>query len=156
MANRDTLGSVIIRSDKDTHFTGGLAQHAVEHEDLDLPADLATLEADEFVVESIIIQSDQNLEWDIYLFSNASDSNADIDLDTFKDQTNFTVASGKQIAATAQFYYPTPLVGFRYKITDPKLGKIHVALVNRSATAKNAGATGEFIVEIVLIPVRGI
>lgn len=156
MANRDTLGIDTVRSDKDTHFTGALIQNAVEHENLDLPDDLATLEADEFIVESIIVQSKENLEWDVYLFANASNTNTDYDLDTFVDQTNFTVASGKRIAGANQYYYPTPVMGIPYKITDPETGKIHVALVNRSAGAKSAGAAGEIVIGIKLSPIRGI
>ena len=146
-----------IKSDKDTHFTGSLAQNAVEIEVLDLPTDWVTLGISDIIIESISIQSDQNLEWDVMLFSTDGTTNADLDLDTFTDFFNFATTSGKQIGATGQFYYSSPSNNLQipYKNSDNE-SKLHVALVNRSATAKNAGATGEFTVEFALRPVWGV
>ena len=146
-----------IKSDKDTHFSGALAQHAVEIEALDFPTGWSSLNINDLIIESISIQSDQNLEWDILLFSTDGTTNADLDLDTFTDFFNFATTSGKQIAAAGQFYYSSPSNNLQipYKNTQNK-SKLHVALVNRSATSKNAGATGEFTVEFVVRPVWGV
>ena len=156
-ANRDTLGVEFIITDKDTHFTGALATNVVEHEDIDYPSDWGVLGLNEMIIESVSIQSDQNLEWDVFIWSGAENLNADLDLDTFLDYFNFPTTSGKQLGGTAQFYYASVSnnVAIPYRDND-KTSKLHISLVNRSATAKNAGATGEIVVKIAVRPIRGI
>ena len=80
-----------------------------------------------------------------------------LDLDTFLDYFNFPTTSGKQLGGTAQFYYASVSnnVAIPYRDND-KTSKLHISLVNRSATAKNAGATGEIVVKIAVRPIRGI
>lgn len=156
-ANRDTLGIEIVVSDKDSHFTGGIAQNAMETESISFPSDWGVLGLNECIVESVSIQADQNLEWDVYIWEGSEFNNADIDLDTFLDYFNFPTTSGKQIGATAQFYYASVAnnVAIPYRDKD-KTSKLHVGLVNRSATAKNAGATGEITIKFNVRPIRGI
>ena len=146
-----------IKSDKDTHFSGALAQNAAEVEALNFPTDWVTLGISDIIIESVSIQSDQNLEWDVMLFSTDGTTDTDLDLDTFTDFFNFATTSGKQIGAANQFYYSSPSNNLQipYKNTQNR-SKLHVALVNRSATGKNAGATGEFTVEFAVRPVWGV
>lgn len=157
MAGRDELALEFLDTDKDTHFTSGLAQHAMETESVAFPSDWGTIGIDECIIESIVIQADQNLEWDIYIWSEAEVDNTDIDLDKFVDYANFPTTSGKQIGAANQFYYASPAnnVKIPYKDQD-HTQKIHVGLVNRSATAKNAGATGEIKLRLGIRPVYGV
>lgn len=151
MQGGDSNRIQVIRSDKDTHFTGALAQNAREDESIALPAQWRTTEC---VVEGIAVISDQNLEWDVYLFSSSAFSNSNMDLDMFADCTNFPSTSGKQIAGAGSYYYPSPSgIQLPYKSAD---SSIHIALVNRSATGKNAGATGEVVVLVYVRPVTGI
>lgn len=146
-----------VTSDKDTHFTTGIAQHAVDIESLDLPTDWVTLGINNIIIEGISIQSDQNLEWDVMLFTNDETTDTDLDIDSFSDFFNFATTSGKQIGATGQFYYSSPsnFMAIPYQNTDNR-PKLHVGLINRSGTAKNAGATGEFTVKFALRPVWGV
>lgn len=156
-ANRDTIAIEYIFSDKDIHFTGSLAEDAFETEDLDFPSDWGTLEINECVIEGVSIQSDQNLEWDIVLWGKVAAEDTDLDIDEFVHFFNFPKTNGKQIAGTAQYYYPFPnnLVSIPYK--DNNLSqKLHVSLVNKSVTSKNAGATGEVKIKFALRPIYGV
>lgn len=155
--HRDTLALEYIVTDKDTHFTGALAQNAIEVESIDFPADWSLLESHEIVIESIVVQSDQNLEWDIYLWSTSDYNETNLDADRFIDSFNFPTTAGKRIAGAGQYYYSAPSnnIMVPYKDED-RTSKLHIGLVNRSATAKNAGATGEIVVKIAARPVYGV
>lgn len=139
-------------SDKDTHFSGALAQNAIEFENITFPSYWIGIK--ECIIEGISIQSDQNLEWDVMLFSKSSAEDTDLDLDTFIDFFNFPSTSGKQIAGAGQYYYafPANIMAIPYRDEDIK-SQLHVGLVNRSATAKNAGATGEVKIRFALRPI---
>lgn len=157
VATRGTLGIEYIRSDKDTHFTGALAQHAIEIEALSFPAMWGSAGIEECIIEGITIQFEQaDLDWDIFLFTTSGNQDtSDLDLDTYLDYFSFT--TGIQIAGANQFYYASPsnTMSIPYKDAD-NTQKLHVGLVNRSATAKNAGATGEIVVQFAVRPIHGI
>lgn len=146
------VGVEFIRTDKDTNFTGALVQNAGEAENLDFPTDWKTTQINEVIIHAIRIQSDQNLEWDIYLWKRDTGANTDLDVDTFSGLINFPATSGKQIAGSNQFYYSLSNLNLHYQDED-KSGKIHCMLINRSSTAKLAGGTGEVVVEFVVSPV---
>lgn len=150
-----------IRSDKDTHFTGALATNALETESF---GDLR-VHAGEIV--SVNLQSDQNLDWDIFFFGTTDFNNADLDSSIFLGRVRFAAADGVQIAGSGQFFYDTCIASayafrpFFYvdktwldlddedkldRATNPI--QLHVGLVNRSATSKNAGATGEVVINV--------
>jgi len=153
---RHTIAIEKIRSDKDTHFSGALAQNAIELENLSFPADWGTVGIQECVIEGITIQADQNLEWDVFIWATDGHSDTDLDLDKFIDFTNFATTDGKQIAGAGQYYYSSPSnLSIPYR-DDDKTSELHVGLVNKSATAKNAGATGEVVVEFHVRPVYGV
>jgi hypothetical protein len=67
---------------------------------------------------------------------------------------SFDDTDGKQIGATAQFYYSWTGLHIPYH-DDNVLCQLHCMIVNRSATAKNAGATGEVKVSISYKPDGG-
>ena len=144
-------------SDKETHFSGALAQNVVEIESIDFPTDWGIVGINETIIEGVSIQSDQNLEWDVFIFATSDTTDTDLDLDTFTDFFNFATTSGKQIAGTNQFYYSSPanFMAIPYRDSDNS-SKLHVALVNRSATSKNAGATGEITIKFAVRPVWGV
>jgi len=138
---------VLIRTDKDTHFTGSIAQNAHETESLTLPDDY-----NELFIENISIQSDQNLEWDVMLWSSDKFNNADLDLDAFVALINFPTTAQKQIAGANQYYVDDNNLSICYPVADDN--KLHISLCNRSATAKNAGATGEVIIKLFVRPAK--
>ena len=157
MAGRDELAIVFLDTDKDTHFTGGIALNAMETESVAFPADWGKTNIDECIIESVVVQADQNLEWDIFIWSKAEFDNTDLDLDKFTDYINFPVTSGKRIAGANQYYYASPANNVKIPYRDQdRTQKIHIGLVNRSATAKNAGATGEIKLRLGIRPVYGV
>jgi hypothetical protein len=100
-------------------------------------------------IERITLLSDQNLDWDVVLFDTTFTPpiTTDGDLDPTIDWVSFEVADGVQIAGAGLFRYSFTSLQIVYQNTDAP-GQIHVGLVNRNAVAKNAGATGEVVVEI--------
>lgn len=137
-----------VRTDKDSHFTGALATNAIELENV------TGLKSPAFNIESVTLQSDQNLDWDIYVWATDGHSDTDVDLDYFLGKITFVAADGKQIAGAGQYYYDTsscsqpfrPFPAYDRDAVAPGAGgkyELHTGLVNRSATSKNAGATGE-------------
>ncbi|MFZ2938543.1 MAG: hypothetical protein WA066_07595 [Candidatus Omnitrophota bacterium] len=149
--SRNVSPLVLIKSDKDTHFTEARIQNAQETESVSLPADITANRYHELYIESISIQADQNLEWDVYFWSSDEFDNTDLDLDAALFVVNFPATAQKQIAGAGQ-YRIDDLVGMPYPI--PTDNKIHISLCNRSDTAKNAGATGEVVIKLFVRPVR--
>lgn len=141
----------VVWTDKDSHFTGSLAQNAMEVENISgLPFQSGT-------IVGVVIQSDQNLDWDVFVWGKDELDNTDLDLDTFLGHAKLVVADGERIAGAGQYYYDTATAsgyafrGIRFADLD-KTRELHVGLVNRNATAKNAGATGEVRVGFVVVP----
>ena len=141
-------------SDKDVHFTGALIQNAIEVESLDFPSEWGTAGINECIIEGISIQSDQNLEWDVYLFSTNGHTDTDLDLDSFIDSFNWATTTADRIAGANQYYYPSPDNNMKVAYYDlSRKNQLHVALVNRSAGAKTAGAAGEIKIRFTIRPV---
>ena len=148
---------LIIRTDKDTHFVGALAQNAGEAADivLDLYTAMAAtrLGAKEpaksarLIVREIRIWSDQNLAWELQFWADDDYEETNADLDAFLGSHKFAVSDGAQNAGTGLYRYCQTKLELFY--TDRDLtGEVHLKLFNRSATSKNAGATGEVVVEL--------
>ena len=139
----------VVRSDKDTHFTGALIQNAMELETLGDPATENKRDQTRSIIQRISIISEQNLDWDIVLFRStfAPPLTLDCDLDPTIDWVTFEVADGVQVAAAGLYRYSYTSLQILYWNTDAP-GAIHVGLVNRNAVAKGAGAAGEIIVEL--------
>lgn len=141
-----------IRTDKDAEFTGAIAQNAGEDENLTFPgyasAAIGNLEAQaRFWVRELRIWSDQNLSWEVQFYSKDIFDDTDADLDTFLGAHQFAVADGLQIGGSGLYRYVATGLSLFVKDGDGT-GEVHVKLVNRSATSKNAGATGEVVLEI--------
>jgi len=144
--------SYTVRSDKDTHFTGAIAQNASEAEDIALPGALAGINGNaRSHLRSITILSDQNLAWEVMLFSSDTQEDTDADVDTMVGWWQFSTAGAVQLAGAGLFRYYIDGLAVPY-VDDDNSGELHVKLVNRSATGKNAGATGEVIIELALEP----
>jgi len=137
-----------IDSDKDLHFTGALNQNAGEAESL------GSLTCNGIIIESVAIQSDQNLSWDVYFFRTSGHDDTDLDKDFFVEVVDFDVIDGRRIAGANQYYYASTALHIPYHDDDVEC-QLHLMLVNRSATAKNAGATGEVKVSISYKPDGG-
>ncbi|MCI0341692.1 MAG: hypothetical protein L0216_11190 [Planctomycetales bacterium] len=129
----------LIRSDKDVNFTGSLSQGA------SATANLTGLPANSGRIESVSILSDQNLAWEIALFTKDTFTNADLDLDTYLASVRFAEGDGLQMDAVGAWRYDAHGLWLPYRDQDAT-SELHVALVNRSSTAKSAGSSGEIVV----------
>ncbi len=143
-----------IDSDKDTHFTGALAQDAIENENISFPSDFSTAQMQKLKIHQISIQSDQALDWDLILWSDDGFADtSDIDSDPHIIAETFLASDAVQIAGANQTYYRyNPVTPILY-IDKDNSGELHVGLINRSVTAKNAGATGEVKVRFMVEPI---
>ena len=128
-----------LTSDKDSHFSSGINQNATEEENL------TGLISNRIRINSISIQSDQSLDYRVILFSTDGFANTDLDLDTFQSDVEINIPSyGWRIAGANQYYMVVNGLAIDYEDEDATY-ELHVALQNLSATAKNAGATGEVV-----------
>lgn len=133
-----------IRSTADSDFNSGVAQNALHAiQNLSFPNEL---KSNEFEIISITIQSDENLEWDVYLFRKDTGSDTNLNVDTFVEYVNFPATVGKQIGGSGQYYYAMTGLNIFYR-DDDESNEIHVGLVNRSTAAKASGASGSFVIE---------
>lgn len=141
----------VVRSDKDTHFTGALATNAMELETIGSATvtDSNRVPTLRSIIQRVTVISDQNLDWDVMLFRNtfALPLPVDADLHPLVEWIEFEVGDGVQVGAAGLFMYTWTGMDVPYWNTDAP-GQIHVGLINRNAVAKNAGAAGEVVVEL--------
>lgn len=144
-----------ILTDKDLHFTGALATDAEERENIVLPAAISAGLHCRSRLRAIALISDQNLNWEIFLWGRDTFGDpADFDLNSFIGRWRFDQGDGVQIAGAGPFYYYVDGLDVPYEDLDNS-GELHISLVNRHATAKNAGATGEIVLKLVFDPTLG-
>lgn len=147
---RGVSSVVKLSSDKDTHFTGALATNAGEDENI------TGLKNNAILITGIAVVSDQNLDWDVQFYATDGFDDTDLDTDSFVGVFKFVAADGDQVAATGPYKYSTGsssnrFIGIDYYDVD-ETKELHVKLVNRNATSKNAGATGEVVVTFSYLP----
>jgi len=156
-SGKDTLGIRYVDSDESSHFTGALVENAIELESIDFPSDWKTIGLGECIIESATVQSKQNLDWDLWIFSSSSGNSATLGDDGFIDGFSFPKTSGLRIAGANQYYYSSPSNHLAVPYYDEdRSSTIHIALINRSAVAKFTGATGEVKVRLMVRPIYGI
>ncbi len=126
-----------ISTDKDAHFTGAIAQNAIESENI------TGLIANHIKIVGLAIQSDQALAYRLIFWRKDTFDDADLDIDEFiADQELDLVTYGFQVAGAGQYYMFVDGLDIDVQDADTTY-EIHVSLQNLSVTAKNAGATGE-------------
>lgn len=137
-----------LQTDKDVEFTGAIVQNASEQENIVLTPTLQGVNGTAQVfIRAIGIISDQNLAWELQFWSTDGFEDSNLDLDSNVGRWTFQAADGVQIAGTGSYYYYIDGLSIPY-YDDDHTGELHVSLVNRSATSKNAGATGEIVVKV--------
>jgi len=157
MSSRDTLGVRYVDSVETSHFTGALIENAMEFESLSFPGDWGTIGLGECIIESVTVQSKQNLDWDVWVFSSSDGASATLLDDSFVDGFRYLVAEGVQVADAGQYYYSSPSNHLSVPYFDEdRSSKIHIGLINRSAVAKLAGVTGQVKIRLMVRPVYGI
>ena len=143
-AERQTF--YIVRSDKDLHFTGALAQYAKEDENL------TGLITNKIGINSISIQSDQRLKFKLLFWSKDIFDDTDIDLDKYVGDVDLDLTVyGYQIDGSNQWYMSTTGILLDY-IDEDETNELHVSLMNMGGTGKTAGSSGEVVLEFTYSP----
>jgi hypothetical protein len=132
-----------IRTDKDVQFTGALVTNATENEDIVVGFAEAELH---LTLTAITVVSDQNLAWELDFWdSSLFGSSSNMDADGFIGFWAFNATDAVRVAGAGSYRYY--IDGLQIPLTDAdKTATLHVGLVNRSATSKIAGASGEIVV----------
>lgn len=144
-----------VRTDKDIHFTGALAQNAQATENIVPAASIAAGLHCRSRLRSIGITSKENLSWEIALYgTDQFNSPTDMDSVIRYGWWTFDAASATRVAATGNYYYYVDGLDVAYRDAD-QTGEIHLALINRSAAGKTAGADGEIVIVLGLDPTQG-
>ena len=124
-----------LRSDKDTHFTGAIAQNAKEDENL------AGLLTNKIRIVGISLQSDQNLSYRVILWKTDGFEDVDLDLDTFCAEVVIDLpVNGYQIGGAVQYYLDMRGLDIDYEDEDASL-ELHVSLMCLTAEGKDAIAS---------------
>ena len=132
-----------IGTDKDSHFTGSITQNAKENENV------YGLPSDNVIIDSVRIQSDQNLWYKVVFWQTNDFDDTDLDSDAFCGEVDFDLPNdGFQIGGANQYYMQRDGLDIQYMDID-QTRKLHLSVLNLSATSKNAGATGEVVVEVI-------
>lgn len=132
-----------ISTDKDVHFTEAITLKNQEKENL------TGLESDKILIESVNIQSKQNLKYRLIFWSKDTFENPDLDLDSFKDEVELDLSSSPafRIGNANQYYFDVRDLEIVYEDKDATR-EIHCSLQNLSGASKNAGVTGEVQLDI--------
>lgn len=135
----------IERTVKDTHFTASGVQNEILLETVgNLPNDIQQPNA--IVITRVALWSKQNLDWDIMLFNNATGQpSADADLHSMVDWVTFITTDAVRIGGTGLYLYSVSGLSLSYLPNDRQF---HLGLINRNSVTKNAGTTGEVVVEL--------
>ena len=132
-----------IVSDKDTHFTSSIAQNAKEDENI--PGFLGN----KIRIVGLVILSDQQLHYRVIFWRKDTFDDTDLDVDSFISSQELDLSlDGWQIGATGQWYLAITSLNIDYEDEDTT-NELHISLQNLSATAKNAGATGEVVLGVI-------
>lgn len=136
----------LVRTDKDTHFTGALVQYAKEDENL------TGLLANKGRITGITLQADQRLHYKLLVWYKDGFDDTDLDLDMFCGEIDVDLSIyGIQIAGANQWYLDIRGLHLDYDDLDESK-ELHISLFNSDPTAKAAGATGEVVVVITYEP----
>ena len=128
--------------DGDTHFTDALVQDASENEDI-------SINNSEITIVNMSMYSIQQLKYRVWFYSR--DTFTADDLLGFIDFDLPATGITKVIGATTYYYYNISDVEMAYRDADTTseiTPELHIQIENKSAAAKNAGATGKIQLSI--------
>jgi len=129
-----------VSSDKDTHFTEELIKNAVERENI------IGLRSNRVRISKVSIQSDQQLLYEVLLYSTDLFEESDLDTDRFIASVELNLPTYGFQQTESQWRLDIKNLNIDY--IDVDLSKeIHVVLKNLSPTTKNAKASGEVKLE---------
>lgn len=142
---------IVVPSISASHFAATIAQDAGANADIPiLDQGLSAGRRCRAILRGISILSQQNLAWELWLFSKATYQTGVIDTDSFRGFWSFAAGDAKRIAGAGFYYYYVDGLYVPYE-DDSALGQLHATLVNRSVTGKLAqGAGGDIVVKFLL------
>lgn len=150
MVNTETTTSAgrevfyTIKTDKDSHFTGSIAQYAKEDESL---VGLITNKID---ITGIAIYSDQNIKYKVLFFSKDTFDDSDLDLESYNAQVNLNLpVDGFLFGST--YYMDVNGLEIQYEDEDVT-NELHLSLYNCGGLGKTAGANGEVVIKVTYSP----
>lgn len=140
---------VIARTLTTREFTGAIAQNAAAFASLDVKG-LGVGERVDSVLRSITVVSVEDLDWEVWFFTKtgAVGNSADPDVNTLIGRVVLPTTA-LQIAGAGLFTFYAE--GLNTLLLDEQgTSKIHMALVQRAAAGKSAGAAGAVRLSLVL------
>jgi len=139
-----------IRTSSLSHFTGAIVMddHIVEN--------LPGLSDDKIVIKEINVQSVQNLKFKLWLWSNDSFEDTNLNIDSYRtsiliDMTNSNSEVVDRLNNANQYYLDIRGLNILYEDMDES-NEIHCSLQNLSPTAKIAGNLGAVQFDIAYTP----
>lgn len=130
----------LIRTVDGVHFTDTLLQDYEELESLKADSSFGGGGSSRGIVVATSILSSQNLAWDLWFYDRRAGRSPDPNADGFLGYWGFVATDAKQVTSPAHgdsYYYH--INGLQIPILDDGFaGEVHVGLVNRSATPKDA------------------
>ena len=138
-----------------TQFTGTGTQHVL------YTTNITSVGYNQVSVRNITVVSSQNLAWEVFLFSKDTFANADVDTDSCISRIAFDTADGIQFGGAGNFYYSSmestlnagANIGVPY-IDEDRSSELHVGLINRSSTPKEAGTYGPIAITFLVEGVK--
>lgn len=135
-----------LRSDKDTHFYGAIAQNAKEDEDL------TGLLSNKIRIVGVSLQAKENLSFRVIFWKTDGFDDTDLDLDRFCGEVVIDLpTNGYRIAGANQYYLDMRGLDLDYEDEDAS-NELHVSLMCLTAAGKTAAAAGEVVLEIFYEP----
>lgn len=159
------LGQIVsLTTDPAVDFLDAIAQNAMDLESLALDLSICGTPTARCRITGISIVSTQALDWELWLWNKAAGAGAGIAANGFIGYWSFIGSAAKQIAGAGLYYYY--IFGLDVPYTDEDTdtekpdplvpsGRFHLGLVNRSATAKTAGAGGAIKITLFVDPTHG-
>lgn len=153
-----------VATDPSTQFIGSVAQDAAAYLDLLLPESVAAGRTCRSRLRGIVIQSVENLGWEVWLFRRQRTGAEGIADVHFAGFWSFAAADAVQIGGAGLYYYYIDGLDVPYEVTDVlpngqpdengQRRNLHMALIPRGA-GKSAGAAGSVRVQFNLEPTLG-
>lgn len=135
-----------LRSDKDTHFTGAIAQNAKEDEDL------TGLLGNKVRITGVSLQADENLSFRVIFWKTDGFDNTSLFLDRFCGEVTIDLpTNGYRIGGANQYYLDMRGLDIDYEDEDAS-NELHVSLMCLTAAGKTAGAGGEVVLDVYYEP----
>ncbi len=132
-----------IRSDKDAHFTGAIAQFAAEEENL------TGLIANKILIKEAILLAKEQLIFRLWFALEDSFEDADMDEDRLEQYLDFDLVTSGVLYKNTGFYrlpLTTEQQGLLYYTDEDETNELHVALECLSAAGKSEGEAGQVVI----------